>query len=124
MFSSVKLRSKILLTVNLNNYAYFIYILEPFYNRLLNTDKILHEIKADIVTATFKVAKPKALGLILENTINTNEENKQQKHSSMKRYVNAMLIYEVKATSVRSDGHNSITGLIHMTCRSDQPHTN
>lgn len=76
MFSSVKLWSKILLTLNVNNYAYCTYILEPFYNRLINTDKILHEreIKADIVTAASKVAKPKALGLILENT-NTNEEN-------------------------------------------------
>lgn len=39
----------------------------------------------------------------------------------MKRYVNAMLIYEVKATSVRSDGHSSITvstrhvGVINLT---------
>lgn len=62
------------------------------------------------MTAASQVAKPKALGLILENTLNINEENIQHTHTNIKRYVNAMLIHEVKATSVRSDGHSYITG--------------
>jgi len=109
----------------LNSYEYFTYTLEPFYNGLLNTDKIVHkitEIKADTVIAASKVAKPKALGLILENTLNTNEENTQHEHihTNMKRYADAVLIHVVKAPPARSDGH----GYIHATRRSDQPRTN
>lgn len=59
----------------------------------------LAEIKADIVIAASKVAEPKALGLILENALNTNEENTQHKHMSMKRHVSAMLMHEVQAIS-------------------------
>ena len=73
--------------MNLNNCAYFTHILEPFYNGLLNIDKIVHkitEIKADIVIAASQVAKPKALGLILENTLNINEENIQHTHKHKK----------------------------------------
>lgn len=66
---------------------YFTYILEPFYNGLLNIHEIVHkitEIKADTAIAASKVAEPKALGLILENTLNTNEENTQHTHKHKK----------------------------------------
>lgn len=46
----------------------------------MHTKLYTTEIKTDIATAASKVAKPKALGPVLENTMNTSEENTQHRH--------------------------------------------